>query len=867
MKYAYFGNEQSSYKTAILVPVIDKEAILNAYIDPFHINPESIIILTLHNTGKKTKASERKEYLKSLLPILQKLEVENLIIADSEYFKILAKTTKADKFVGYVLKSVSDTNHELNYFPNIIYVPNYSTIFYDPDNIKKKITLSINGLLNQEKNQYIDPGSDIIHFAAYPKNIHEISQWLERLLAMDCDLTCDIEGFSLKHYEAGIGTISFAWNKHEGIAFPVDYVPHPEGTVNGLHGFQWTSQPLRELLRSFFKRFRRKMIYHSITFDAYVLIYQLFMKDLVDTEGLLDGMDIMLNDWEDTKLITYLATNTCAGNKLSLKDQAQEFAGNYAQDEIEDITKIPLDILLKYNLIDALSTWHVAEKHWPILIADNQLDIYLNIFKPAVYDIIQMQLTGMPINPEKVQEAKLVLEKDQKTAYHNISDLKIVSDFEFRQKVEWAENKNATYKKKRVQWFDCPEKFNLNSAPQLQKFLYEFLNLPVIDRTDTKLPATGADTLQKLKFHTQNQEILTFLDNLIDYKAVIVILDTFIPAFEKAVRGPDGGYYLFGSFNLGGTLSARLSSNNPNLQNIPSSGTKYAKIIKECFMAIKGWIFCGLDFDSLEDKISALTTKDPMKLKVYLDGYDGHCLRAYYYYKELMTGIIDTVESINSIAKKFKSLRQESKNPTFALTYQGTYHTLMNNCGFPEEKAKTIESRYKELYKVSIDWVNEKLQAASRDGYITAAFGLRVRTPLLKQVIHGSNKVPYEAQAEGRTAGNALGQSWCLLNTRASIEFMRKVRKSIYRLNIRPCAHIHDAQYYLIRDDIDTFLFLNKHLVIAANWQDHPDIYHPQVKLGGKVSIFYPTWANDIEIPNNVTEPELISLLREKLAA
>ena len=65
----------------------------------------------------------------------------------------------------------------------------------------------------------------------------------------------------------------------------------------------------------------------------------------------------------------------------------------------------------------------------------------------------------------------------------------------------------------------------------------------------------------------------------------------------------------------------------------------YGKLIKTCFKPKKGWIFCGADYNALEDKINALLTKDPNKLKVYTDGFDGHCLRAYYYWKEQMPDI------------------------------------------------------------------------------------------------------------------------------------------------------------------------------------------------------------------------------------
>lgn len=243
-------------------------------------------------------------------------------------------------------------------------------------------------------------------------------------------------------------------------------------------------------------------------------------------------------------------------------------------------------------------------------------------------------------------------------------------------------------------------------------------------------------------------------------------------------------------------------------------------------------------------------------------GYDGHCLRAYAYFGDQMPDIDpNDVESINSIDLKYKGERQESKAPTFALTYQGTYKTLMVNCGFSETKAKSVEKKYQELYAVSIQWVQDKLDQASKDGYVTVAFGLRVRTPLLHQVIRGTSRTPYEAEAEGRTAGNALGQSWCLLNTRASVEFMGKVRDSDFRLDIRPCAHIHDAQYMLIRDSISAVLYTNEHLVKAVQWQDHPDIAHDQVKLGGELSIFYPDWSKEAVLPNGSTEQEICEII------
>ena len=175
----------------------------------------------------------------------------------------------------------------------------------------------------------------------------------------------------------------------------------------------------------------------------------------------------------------------------------------------------------------------------------------------------------------------------------------------------------------------------------------------------------------------------------------------------------------------------------------------------------------------------------------------------------------------------------------------------MNNLGWPEDKAKAIEKSYHTLYKESDEYIQKRLEQASKDGYVEVAFGLRVRTPLLKQVVFGSSKMPYEASAEARTAGNAMGQSFCLLNNRAANAFMQKVWASKYRLDIKPVAQIHDAVYILIRDDIDVVHWANQELIKAMQWQELPEIQHPTVKLGAALDIHWPNWASAITLPND----------------
>ena len=563
MRYATYV-ENSQFDLAILTTQINADDMKREYIDPFNVDPASVIIFSLHQAPgkKKTPASEIKEYIQTeLVPQLEQCAPKFILCTDAEYFKQLTKSAKADAQSGYVVDCV--------FGPwKVVYVPSYRTVFYDPVKVRAKIAQGMEAIRNYAHGAYEDPGSGIVKYEFYPRGVEEIEHALNQLLEMDVDLASDIEAFSLKHYSAGIGSISFAWNQHEGIAFLVDYEPIP-GATEAPYGRQVRNEPVRALLKAFFTKLTKRLVWHNISYDVYVLIYQLWMNGLLDTEGLLEGMDVMLNpnQWEDTKLITYLATNSCAGNKLSLKDQAQEFAGNYAESEIEDITKIPADRLLRYNLVDACSTWFVYHKHWGTMNAEDQRGIYEKEFKEAILDITQMQLTGMPLYMPRVKEVKFILGEIEKAALTVIQHSVLVQEFVYNMNLAWVEEKNAKLKKKRVTMADAKEVFNPNSPLQLQHFLYGkadgCLRLPIIELTDSKLPATGADVLKNLLNHARGAAEEDVIRALIDFKAVNKILTSFIPAMEEAPQASDGWWYLFGNFNLGGTVSGRLSSSNP----------------------------------------------------------------------------------------------------------------------------------------------------------------------------------------------------------------------------------------------------------------------------------------------------------------
>ena len=129
-------------------------------------------------------------------------------------------------------------------------------------------------------------------------------------------------------------------------------------------------------------------------------------------------------------------------------------------------------------------------------------------------------------------------------------------------------------------------------------------------------------------------------------------------------------------------------------------------------------------------------------------------------------------------------------------------------------------------------------------------------------------RVPREAEAEARTLGNAIsGQSYGLLNNRAAVAFMEKVWKSKYRYDILPVALIHDAAYFLIRDNVEVVHWVNTELPKEMEWQDLTEIQHKDVKLGAELDLFYKGWHQPITLPNSISQQDIINICKEKIAA
>lgn len=489
--------KENKATSAILIKTLHKENIQQHYVNYLELD-ESIYAFNLKFNGNKINATESKIYLNQLLPILDGLSITTLLICSSEYFKFLTGVGKVEPHYGYILPCKIKGYEHINCILSI----NYQALFYNPD-LQSKLDLSLQTLKNHLLGSYKELGSDIIHSEAYPDTLEDIAMWLDRLHQYDA-LTCDTETRSLEFHNAGLESIAFAWDEHNFVSFCVD-------KGNSIE----KANQVKALLRVFFETFEGKLIYFNAGYDLKILTYQLFMNNLLDQEGLLKGLDVMTKNVGDAKLVTYLATNSCAGNTLDLKSNSHSFTGKYALN-VTDTTVIPKDELLRYGGIDVLATWFVYKKNYPIMVADNQLDIYNTIFIPSVKVIMQMELTGLCLNMNRVLEVENELSqiKDKalniinnsiftKQTEKQLTELTWIKDYEDRKNKAKNPDKilPKAIKKKVI--------FNPNSPNHLSTLLYDVLGLPITDTTETGLPATGADVIKKKKLQLMNQFNIT----------------------------------------------------------------------------------------------------------------------------------------------------------------------------------------------------------------------------------------------------------------------------------------------------------------------------------------------------------------------
>lgn len=856
---ASFDSERTSYPLVLLVKeaAFDVDNITKNYVNYLvqrGVDQNEILMVPLpYDANNKALKKYQKAYLEWLMPKLIEFGAKHIFCADSEYFKTLTGLIHSEKHMGYRMPCTWQDCQDMTMTLGL----NYTALYHNP-NQQEKMLMGLKTYADVVLNEYVSLGKGIIQSARYLNTTTEIAHALEMLHQYPM-LAMDIEAFSLKFDEAGIGTIGFSWDENNGIAFACDYA------VKGDGGIYVPNREVRALLKQFFTDYVGTPIWHNANYDLKVIVYTLWMEDYLDHAGMLEGIDIMTRSFHDTKLLNYCATNSVQRVPHDLKSNTHEFAGNYAVD-VKDISLQPLNKLLEYNLVDCLSTFWLFKKRFPQMRADKQETAY-NLFIDSVKVLLQMELVGLPMNPAEVDRLYADVSAQATALEHKIGGspeglqtLTLLKDAAVEAHNKVVKKDITLENSGRAQKLQ----FSATNKNHIRTLVYDVLSLPVLDKTDSGMPSVKMKHLEKImQTLDASDPRYTMLTDIVELSAMGTLRNTFIPAFAKGTLKADGRKYLHGNYKIGGTVSGRLSASEPNLTNLPS-GSAWGKAVKGCVQAPKGWVFVGADFASLEDRIKALLTQDPNMIKLYTEGYDGHALRMYHYWPDQFKGVTETPEAVNALKETHDELRSLSKAVTFALGYDGTPHTLMNNSGFSYAEAHGIYDNYAKLYSVSKQWSEDKKQEAAKNGYVDMAFGLRLRTPLLNKTILNTRNTPYVATKEAKTLNNAAsGQSYGLLTNRSMNATMQRVWNSKYRLDILPVAMIHDANYFLVRANTDAVKFLNDVLCEEMSWQELSEIQHETVHLSAELELFYPSWATPIPCENNSSEEAIYKKFAE----
>lgn len=571
------------------IAVLIKEAsfasnyIYSFYVAPSQIDPSMFAAISLYyDESNKIKAKEGKAYVLKMLRDLEETNIETLLVADTNYFKFLTGAKSTTNLRGKALPcSIIGFEHI-----EVILSVNFHAIMHNP-NYKAELEYSLTAL-TAKYGGGTSLGDGIIQEATYPDTLEEIEKTFTALKRKPT-LAADIEGLSLRFEKCGIATIGFAWSKHEGCAFKVDW-----RTDEG--------KQRKALLKDFLETYEGDLYFHNILFEIKIFVYWLFMEHDTDWAGMRRGTNLIAK-YEDTMFKLYLCTNNTIENKLGLKEAAYEFTGGYAID-VKDINQHDTETVLEYNLKDCLATFYLIEKYSPMLIQEGQADYYHNFMKPFVAPAARMMLTGLPMDLDRVEKAhEQILLTLMRTKQKISRNPHVKKASQLLAKARWKK-KNAELKKKIRPLKDFYQPFNPNSDQQLGVLLYDVLKLPVLDTTDSGAGSTSAKVIKRLLDHEEAKPHTELLNLLMDFSSAAIVESTFIStflelAFQRKSDDPafDGTYWLNGNLKPTGTKSGRLSSSEPNMQNLPS-GSFYGKLVKSCFVAPKGWLIAGADFNA-----------------------------------------------------------------------------------------------------------------------------------------------------------------------------------------------------------------------------------------------------------------------------
>ena len=316
----------------------------------------------------------------------------------------------------------------------------------------------------------------------------------------------------------------------------------------------------------------------------------------------------------------------------------------------------------------------------PILIKDlkdkSLYELFVNVEVPLAVVLARMEINGVSIDKKVLKELSVILDK-------RINELI-----------------SSIYKQ-------AGENFNINSPKQLSHVLFEKLKLPVIKKTKTGF-STDEEVLKKL---SGKSEIAA---EIIEYRQLVKLKTTYVDVLPKLADSETGKIHA--SFNQAVTETGRLSSSNPNLQNIPIR-TEMGRLIRKAFVASKGdYCLLSADYSQIELRVLAHLSKDASLASAFKKDEDVH---------QLTASLIYNIKK----DKVTKPMREVAKRVNFGIVYGMSSYGLSKDLKISQEEAQVFIDSYFARYPKVKDFIEKEIKKAEKQGFVATLLNRRRYIP------------------------------------------------------------------------------------------------------------------------------------------
>ncbi|ELX7503584.1 DNA polymerase I [Vibrio fluvialis] len=487
------------------------------------------------------------------------------------------------------------------------------------------------------------------------------SRWLDKLRSAEV-FAFDTETDSLDYMVANLVGVSFAVAEGEAAYVPVahDYLDAPQQLDR-----DWVLAQLKPILEDA----QQAKVGQNLKYDASVLArYDIDMRGIA----------------HDTMLASYVY-NSVAGkhdmDSLALRFMQhscisfEQVAGK-GKNQLT-FNQIDLEQAAPYAAEDADVTLCLHHRLLPLLEQDDKLlNVYRDIEMPLVPVLSRIERTGVLIND------MLLGAQSQEIA----------------QRLDELEKKA----------FDIAgQEFNLSSPKQLQTIFFDQMKLPVIKKTPSGTPSTNEEVLQELALDYPLPAVI------LEYRGLAKLKSTYTDKLPKMINPTTGRVHT--SYHQAVTATGRLSSTDPNLQNIPIRNEE-GRRIRQAFIAPHGWKIMAVDYSQIELRIMAHLSGDKALLEAFQQGKDIHAATA----AEILGISIDQVTS---------EQRRRAKAVNFGLIYGMSAFGLAKQLGIPRGEAQAYMDTYFERYPGVMQYMEDTRSTAAEQGYVETLFGRRLHLP------------------------------------------------------------------------------------------------------------------------------------------